>query len=77
MATQIVMDHTGDTRHSFEISDPQALSDAAQRFELLTGLGFTAAVRSSSGEVTLGADVRSDGGRDRVLPASGRRLDLP
>ena len=54
MATQIVMDHTGDTRHSFEISDPQALSDAAQRFELLTGLGFTAAVRSSSGEVTLG-----------------------
>ena len=54
MATQIVMDHTGDTRHSFEISDPQALSDAAQRFELLTGLGFTASVRSSSGEVTLG-----------------------
>ncbi len=79
MATQIVIDHTGDKhRHSFEISDPKALSDAAKRFELLTGLGFTAAVRSSSGEVALEADVRSDGGRDRLLPAAGQQLrDAP
>jgi hypothetical protein len=51
MATQIVMDHTGDTRHTFNASDEQALAKAQQRFDTLTGLGFTAAVRTGSGEV--------------------------
>jgi hypothetical protein len=53
MATQIVMDHTGDTRHHFDAADIEALSKAEERFEKLTGLGFTAAVRSASGDVAV------------------------
>jgi hypothetical protein len=52
MATQIVMDHTGDTRHCFNLDDVKALAKAEQRFKELTGIGFTAAVRTGSGEVS-------------------------
>jgi hypothetical protein len=52
MATQIVMDHTGDTRHHFDAKDAQALAKAEERFKQLTGDGFTAAVRTAAGEVT-------------------------
>jgi hypothetical protein len=52
MATQIVMDHSGDTRHLFNAKDPHALAKAEERFKQLTGLGFTAAVRTAAGEVT-------------------------
>jgi len=52
MATQIVMDRTGDTQHSFDAKDRQALLKAEERFMKLTGLGFTAAVRSGLGEVS-------------------------
>ena len=51
MATQILMDHTGDTRHFFEAKDAQALGEAEKRFARLTGDGFTAAVRTATGEV--------------------------
>lgn len=51
MATQIVMDHTGDTRHRFDPDDAQAVAKAEERFRRLTGYGFTAAVRTASGEV--------------------------
>lgn len=50
MAAQIIMDHTGDTRHHFDANDAQALLEAEERFKLLTGAGFTAAIRNSSGE---------------------------
>ena len=40
MATHIVMDHTGDTRHSFDVSDERALAKAEERFNKLTRLGF-------------------------------------
>jgi hypothetical protein len=50
MATQIVMDHNGDTRHTFDANDPKALLEAEERFKELTGAGFTAAVRTASGE---------------------------
>ena len=50
MAAQIIMDHTGDTRHYFDTTDAQALLEAEERFKLLTGAGFTAAIRNSSGE---------------------------
>jgi hypothetical protein len=50
MATQIVMDRTGDTRHNFDATNTEALSKAEERFRELTGAGFTAAVRTSSGE---------------------------
>jgi hypothetical protein len=53
MATQIVMDHTGDTRHYFDAKDLKALSEAERRFKVLTGDGFTAATRQSNGEVSV------------------------
>jgi hypothetical protein len=56
MATQIVMDHTGDTRHSFNPDNVQALAKAEKRFNELIGMGFTAAVRTGPGEV---AKIRS------------------
>jgi hypothetical protein len=52
MATQIVMDHTGDTRHYFDAKDAEALAKAEERFKELTGAGFTAAVRTAAGEVS-------------------------
>ncbi len=36
MATQIIMDRTGDTRHYFDAKDPQALLKAEERFKELT-----------------------------------------
>lgn len=50
MATQIVMDRTGDTRHSFDVHDRAEVEKAERRFKELTGAGFTAAVRSGPGE---------------------------
>jgi hypothetical protein len=52
VATQIVMDHTGDTRHHFDARDSQALAKAEERFKELMRLGFTAAVRAGASEVT-------------------------
>jgi hypothetical protein len=52
MAIHIVMDHSGDTRHPFNPDNPEALAKAEERFKELTGLGFTAAVRTASGEVS-------------------------
>ncbi len=53
MATQIVMDPTGDTRHNFDAADIKALSRAEERFKALTSVGFTAAVRTAAGEVAV------------------------
>jgi hypothetical protein len=53
MATQIVMDQTGDTRHHFDASDLEAVARAERRFRKLTGAGFTAAVRTASGETSI------------------------
>ena len=53
MAIQIVMDRTGDTRHYFDAMDPQALLKAKERFKELTYVGFTAAVRTTSGEAAV------------------------
>jgi hypothetical protein len=53
MPTQIVMDHTGDTRHKFDAKDVRAVLKAEERFKKLTGRGFIAAVRNTSGEVTV------------------------
>jgi hypothetical protein len=49
MASQIVMDHTGDTRHEFDANDAKALKKAEERFKKLTSTGFTAAVREANG----------------------------
>jgi len=50
MATQIVMDHNGDSRYHFDVKDPKALMDAENRFKELTGSGFTAATRNEAGQ---------------------------
>jgi hypothetical protein len=50
MATQIVMDHTGDTRHQFDPADASAVAEAERRFKNLTSSGFTAAVRLGEGK---------------------------
>ena len=50
MATHIVMDHTGDRRHQFDPQDASELAEAETRFKELTGLGFTAAERTTAGE---------------------------
>ena len=39
MATQMVMDHTGDSRHQFDPRDAEALARAEKRFKQLTGDG--------------------------------------
>jgi hypothetical protein len=52
MATQIVMDHTGDSRYPFNPNDAEAVAEAEKRFYELTSIGFTAAVRIASGEVS-------------------------
>jgi hypothetical protein len=51
MATQIVMDRTGDSRHNFDAKDADALLKAEQRFK--AGAGFTAAVRTAAGEAVV------------------------
>ncbi len=53
MATQIVMDHNGDTRHNFDKEDAAALLKAEQRFNELMKGGYTAAGRSSTGQPTV------------------------
>jgi hypothetical protein len=53
MPTQIVMDRTGDSRHSFDATDATALAEAEKRFKELTGSGFTAAERTGHGEATV------------------------
>ena len=53
MAVQIVMDQTGDSRHQFSSTAIKALIDAERRFRHLTGEGFTAATRTSSGELSI------------------------
>jgi hypothetical protein len=50
MATQIVMDHTGDTRHQFDQADASAVAEAERRFKDLTGAGFIAAKRLGEGK---------------------------
>lgn len=52
MPTQIVMDHTGDSRTYFDAKDVQARANAEARFKKLVARGFTAAVRTQAGEVT-------------------------
>ena len=49
MATRIVMDHTGHSRHEFDVVDIEALAKAERRFRELTSEGFTAAVRTAAG----------------------------
>ena len=53
MTTLIVMDRNGDTRHQFDAADAREFLKAEARFRELTGAGFTAAARNSTGEARL------------------------
>jgi len=50
MTTQIVIDHTGHSRHEFDVDDVEALGKAERRFKDLTSEGFIAAERTAAGE---------------------------
>ncbi len=60
MAIQIIMDHNGDTRHSFDANDKQALLKAERRFKALTRDAY----------------VRSGRRGDFVLPAARGRITV-
>ena len=49
MATHIIMDHSGDTRHEFDVTDALAVSLAEKRFKHLTGQGFHAVALARDG----------------------------
>jgi hypothetical protein len=53
VATQIVMDATGDSRHEFNPADAEDVAKAQLRFMELTEVGFTAAVRRGDGRSAL------------------------
>lgn len=53
MGLQIVMDHTGDSRHSFDAKDAAGIAEAEKRFTELTGAGFTASKRIGPGQTEL------------------------
>jgi hypothetical protein len=50
MAIQIVMDHTGDTRHHFDPADAVAVAEAEKRFTELTAAGFNSRQAARSGK---------------------------
>ncbi|MCK1687951.1 hypothetical protein [Bradyrhizobium sp. 145] len=62
MATQIVMDHTGDSRHFFEKTGPKGPAEAERRFKQRTDQGFNAATRMAGSElkVTRSFDPTAD-----------------
>ncbi|MGY4295354.1 hypothetical protein ACVWXN_003449 [Bradyrhizobium sp. i1.4.4] len=68
MGVHIVMDHTGDTRHTFDPADSQAIKDAEERFKELTGAGFTAAERTGSGETQLTRAFNKDAKETLFFP---------
>ena len=49
MPVQLVMDHSGDTRHWYDTSDERSLVKAKERFRQLSEQGYTAAVRGQDG----------------------------
>jgi hypothetical protein len=53
IATFLVMDQTGDTRHDFDLEDNEQLAKAEARFRELIADGYTPATRRMSGEVAL------------------------
>jgi hypothetical protein len=50
MNLQIVMDATGDTRHSFDALDPIECARAERRFREITGRGYHAVALAGDGE---------------------------
>ncbi len=53
MAVQLVMDHSGDTRHWYDAADEQSLLEAKERFRQLSDQGYIAAVRETGGSSSI------------------------
>lgn len=53
MPIQRVMDHTGDTVHTFDPANSVEVKEAEKRFMELTGEGFTPAVKTGPGQSTV------------------------
>jgi hypothetical protein len=49
MGVQTAMDHTGDTRHTFDVLDATQVALAEWRFKELTGRGFRAVAVGKEG----------------------------
>jgi len=49
MPTQIIMDHTGDSRHEFTAEDKTSMRAAEERFARMTGKGFAAVALGPNG----------------------------
>lgn len=49
MNVQVVMDHSGDTRHWYDPRNERARLEAGERFRQLSERGYIAAVRGSNG----------------------------
>jgi hypothetical protein len=77
VAIQIVMDNSGDSRFEVYPSDTAAVAKAMERFEELTGRGYTAAERIWSRGVAQGDGVRSDRDRGPVHAAGGGWVNAP
>lgn len=69
MGIQIVMDHSGDTRHTFDPSNSESVLQAQQRFEELTTRGFRA--------VALGRNERPDALQNQFDPNVQETLFIP
>ena len=69
MNVQIVIDQTGDTRHTFDPSDYDSLQQAERRFRKLTGEGFRA--------VSLGRDGEPGSLVREFNPTAERTLFIP
>ena len=53
MATLLILDHTGDSRHDFDPKDSRELAWAEARFDQLVSDGYSAAARTTPGEARL------------------------
>jgi hypothetical protein len=61
MGVQIIMDRSGDTRHTFDPSDPDSIVTADERFQALVSKGFRAVALGrdgSSGELIKNFDPK-------------------
>jgi hypothetical protein len=61
MGVQIIMDRSGDTRHTFDPSDPDSVVTADERFQALVIKGFRAVALGrdgSSGELIKNFDPK-------------------
>jgi hypothetical protein len=69
MNVQIVMNHTGDARHTFDAANLDSVRRAQQRFDELTAKGFRA--------VALGRAGNPSKLQDRFDPAVQETLFIP